>query len=500
MSAPESAATPRPSLGDSINIATRSVHAKLNKLILLRLPLAVPPHSPTPSTYVTGLLHFAPIYIAFERLWQSTLEISAAEAVEAQQTQTDEPLEPTSTPAVPLINATETLNPLIRPPVCSRNLSILQHMNIPSLARSARLRADIQSLTGWSDDVVEEQLQAVSSNGRLSDFISHIERSITTNPHVLLGYAWVLYMALFSGGRFIRASLESLGDNFWKASPMPVRPNMTECSPSRSQAQIAVAPIYSDESHLDSAYLGARPLAPANHHSSHRLPLDFFHFPTLRDGEDLKQEFKKRLLESENQLTAAEKDDIVREAGSIFDNMALLVEQLDEICGTPVEDEGSVNSWTKYLTPRLGTRLRDSIAVAKIRGLRKKTSSSEESSGTSESEENGKQSSGSASEEKDSPDFKDEDIERQVCTGLRRSESPRAVHFGTSLPRPKKADMAPRHHFSTDGASDKVCPVARIALAERHSTFSIACIPNFFIFLGIAAITLGFVYVQYGRP
>ena len=41
---------------------------------------------------------------------------------------------------------------------------------------------------------------------------------------MLLAYAWVLYMALFSGGRFIRATLESAGtDGFWhrKASHSP---------------------------------------------------------------------------------------------------------------------------------------------------------------------------------------------------------------------------------------------------------------------------------------
>ena len=487
---------PSPSLGDAINIATRSVHAKLNKLILLRLPLAVPPHSPTPSTYVTGLLYFAPIYTAFERLWQHALDEKAAGVACPEENEPNEPVEPTSTPAATL-SVADRVHATERPSVCCRRREILQYMKIPGLARSNRLRADIKALTGWTDEVVEEQIRVATNTGRLNDFISHIERSVTTNSHVLIAYAWVLYMALFSGGRFIRASLESLGDDFWKRLPTPVRPNMIECSPSKSQAEIAIAPTYSDESHLESAYLGAVPLAPARHHWTHRLPLDFFHFPTPRDGEDLKQEFKKRLAETETQLTATERDDIIKEAASIFDNMALLVEQLDAICDTPTEDQSTANSWTNYLTPRLGTRLQDSIAVAKIRGLKKKSGTGE-GDGSSESEGTRTESSDSTSGGEDSTsDIEGKNIEDQNHRLQHRSDSPRAVHFGTTLPRPKKLDTAQRHHFSTDGALD-VCPVALSGLEKRQSTTNVSRLPDSLLLLGFLLVTLGFVYIRSG--
>lgn len=492
MSTLPSTGLPRASLGDAINSATRSVHAKLNKLILLRLPLAVPPHSLTPSTYVTGLLYFAPIYIAFERRWQHVLDESDIGMTCPEKSGPFEPLEPTSTPAA-TISVADRLHATERPTVCSRRREILQHMMIPGLARSDRLRADIKALAGWTDEVVEEQLKAVTNTGRLNEFISHIERSVTTNSHVLLAYAWVLYMALFSGGRFIRASLESIGDNFWKAPPAPVRPGMIECSPSRLQTVPAIMTMYSDESHLDAAYLGAVPLAPANHHTSHRLPLDFFHFPTPRDGEDLKQEFKNRLIQVEAELTADEKEDIVKEAESIFDNMALLVEQLDSVCDTPAEDQSTAHSWTNYLTPRLGTRLQDSFAVAKIRALRKKSVPGE-GGGSPESGGTDNESPESTSGENDSSSgAENKEIEHQEYA-LQHDPS-RAVHFGSILPRPKKVDAPQKRHFTTDGASD-MCPAASLAMEKHRPASATSRLPDIALLLGILFTTMGFLYMR----
>ncbi|KAK4137900.1 heme oxygenase-like protein [Trichocladium antarcticum] len=182
----------QPYLGDSINIATRSVHAKLNKSILAYLPLALPPQTHNPSLYVSGLLHIAPVYLAFESLWQDLLDSH-------EQTQ-------------PSAEDDE------HPPNPERVHSILRALHLPGLMRAESLLSDIRALTGWTDAVVDHEINAVSQTGPLADFLTHIHHTINNHPPTLIAYAWILYMALFSGGRFIRATLESAGPAFWHAA------------------------------------------------------------------------------------------------------------------------------------------------------------------------------------------------------------------------------------------------------------------------------------------
>ena len=58
------------SLSKRINDSTIASHAHLNRMITTCLPLALPPHSPDSSTYLTGILHIAPIYLQFEGSWE----------------------------------------------------------------------------------------------------------------------------------------------------------------------------------------------------------------------------------------------------------------------------------------------------------------------------------------------------------------------------------------------------------------------------------------------
>ncbi|SMQ47862.1 unnamed protein product [Zymoseptoria tritici ST99CH_3D7] len=53
-------------LSDEINRATRSQHIELNRLLINRLSLALPPHSSTPLLYGKGLVPFARIFLFFE--------------------------------------------------------------------------------------------------------------------------------------------------------------------------------------------------------------------------------------------------------------------------------------------------------------------------------------------------------------------------------------------------------------------------------------------------
>ena len=97
-----------------------------------------------------------------------------------------------------------------------------------------------------------------------------------------------MYMALFNGGRWIRAQLVAARDSAWRKG--------------------------SDRLGTDSA-----------------TGLSFWHFPGNEDGEDLKNAFKLRLAAVEGLLTLVERQDIVGEAQQIFQHLALLVGELDEM-------------------------------------------------------------------------------------------------------------------------------------------------------------------------
>lgn len=356
-------------MAEAIAVATRSVHAKLNKLIIARLPLALPPQAADSSSYVTGLLHIAPIYIAFESAWR---DILVAKPASTPKEESD------ADGHNPELSPPTDLEPQNHEPLAEDRIrSLLQQLYLPELARSDRLRADIIALTGWPDHIVQEQLMSVCQMGRFAEFIKHIKRSIEHRPHVLIAYSYILYMALFAGGRFIRASLEAAGEEFWEHMPSPVKPNMCVCQQNETlEFDRASGPP--DEAVSEDGF---------ESHASRAMPLRFFHFSTPMDGEDLKREFKNRLADSEGLLTDREKQDIVQESVCIFNNMTLLVQQLDTVCEESTEED--VESGESQQNPGLPSqsfysRLRDSVAVTKERSARSynRSSSSEDSTGT----------------------------------------------------------------------------------------------------------------------
>ncbi|KAH8908835.1 heme oxygenase-like protein [Coniochaeta sp. PMI_546] len=373
-------------LGDAINIATRSVHTRLNKLILLRLPLAIPPRADGPSAYTQGILHIAPLYISFESLWHAALHAHESE-------HDDSPTESAPRASGPRLFPfqNQSNEPSHGPKPSPRIYTILNQLFIPGLLRSARLRSDLRSLTGWSDAVLQAHLEEAATNGRLGEIVSHIRRSAEKHPHVLLAYAWVLYMALFSGGRFIRATLESAGAHgFWTAGESDSRQKRT-------------APVHG--------------------------PLDFFHFPTPQDGEDLKHEFKQRLANLGPLLTESEREDIVKEAICIFENLILVINQLDDVCHTKLSDLNSVDA--SVLSPRsAGFRIRDSVIVTKERGYRAAKRSQPE-----ETEPDSKESSSvstSSPESEAGNEAEDPKTERQ--------KSCHTVQLASASPRVEKED------------------------------------------------------------
>lgn len=222
-------------------------------------------------------------------------------------------------------------------------------------------------LTGKSERKIEEELKAISRNGKLAKFIAHTKQSVEKTPHVLVAYAWVLYMALFSGGRYLRASLKAaggLGKDFWDREPSPVRPHIITRDVLELQDPEEEPTQTSD---VWSARIAGRGRAKSR--SDGDLPkitpgLLFFEFVGDEDGEDIKREFKKRITEAERLLTPGEKEDIVAEAQEIFSFMLVMVGELDAIMKTNEEDLEMSKLFLK--SPNLMAS-RDSVFVAQER-------------------------------------------------------------------------------------------------------------------------------------
>lgn len=341
-------------IAESIAAVTRGIHARLNKSIIARLPFALPPRSSDPSAYVTGLLHIAPIYITFENLWHNFIEPDFEDGVDPHA----ELVEPPPQAIDALLPAT---SPLSTPPphgqrrrLSVRIHSVLHALHLPGLIRGQRLKSDIQALTGWADHVVDSQLQMACHSEPLAAMVEHMGAAIREKPLLLVTYTYILYMALFAGGRFIRATLESAGDAFWQAPLSPIRPTLQPCVPTPVQRDTDTETHPHNISHI---------CQPA--------PLSFFHFDTPQDGEDLKAEFKRRLRISEAALEPPEVNDIVHEATKIFEHITAIVNQLDIICEDDASDTDAATTPGDYLQlmPLL-SRLRDSVAVTKERNAR----------------------------------------------------------------------------------------------------------------------------------
>lgn len=355
------------SLAYSINTAIASSHTKINRLILDRMPHAVPPRADNPSTYITGLLHIGAVYIAFESLWQNIIGVRTETA----------PLPYT----YPFGNDTVTSSPGLDhgpepPQVTERHRQILETAYWPNMLRAARVKADIRTMTGWPAHVVDEQLRSAGTTGELGAFLAHIKEAVDGRPHLLLAYAYSLYLALLSGGSYIRTELMYLRAEFWLAVPDPVMPGMVPCTrePGRGPEKLG------RHSTFDECDSGSHELAGED--PSITLPLSFLDFDTplghenpRQRAKDLKAEFKRRFTDAEQALTEPERRDVIAESVTIFEHLELVVGQLDNICADGADltrQENSTRNSTKTGPPPagIGSRLRDSIAIAKGRLLR----------------------------------------------------------------------------------------------------------------------------------
>jgi heme oxygenase len=188
-------------------------------------------------------------------------------------------------------------------------LAFLASLRPTGLSRSSRLRKDLETLTGLSSTDLSVSL-CQFPGAKVQEYCAHIRRVVGKKPHVLVAYAWCYYMAVFSGGRWIRGELRKGGEEFWQ--------NGAPRSSGGAEKEDALS--------LDNA------------------GLSFFCFPGAEDGEDIKAEFKHRLAAGEDIFTPQEREDVIQEAQDIFRYSAGLVEELDELLATSAEKVAAVES------------------------------------------------------------------------------------------------------------------------------------------------------------
>ena len=264
---------------------TRNLHSQLNRMITKRLPLALPPNASDPSLYASGIMHFAQIYFTFESLWHDMERVDKQEGQYSDSRLRFRCLSQNS--AVPRTEC----------------LKFLSELRPDGLQRSPRFRIDLlylNNLITCSPRMPNGHNVTLPS---LHKFLTHIRQRAELSPHILIAYAWVLYMAIFSGGRWIRAQVQSAGDSFWASG---------------KGKDFLGDDTYDIKSILSSLPEGQTP------------GYLFLHFDDANDGKTLKSVFKERLLEAEHILTIRERKDIIDEALEIFENCILLIKELDE--------------------------------------------------------------------------------------------------------------------------------------------------------------------------
>ncbi|KAK5167679.1 uncharacterized protein LTR77_007378 [Saxophila tyrrhenica] len=255
---PSPPATQRTILPAEINAATRKQHTELNRLIVDRLPLALPPHQGTPALYGQGLAAFAEIYFTFEEVWSDLA---------------------TSSKQRPGKNG-DSYDTLVR--------QWLASLRPDELKRSARLQDDIKHLSS----ITNRRLGPLSARQLL--VLQRMTEEIHAKPHTLIAYSWVMYMAIFSGGRWIRQELAKAGPEFWGQS-LPTAD--------------------------DAGTQSSRDL----------LGISFLSFEGTHDGEDIKASYKSELVQAETLLTFQERQDVIEASQQLFEDCIALVGELDEV-------------------------------------------------------------------------------------------------------------------------------------------------------------------------
>lgn len=178
---------------------------------------------------------------------------------------------------------------------------------MPDLERSSRLQDDISFFhpsDAFSVSNNQEKEPGVLYS-IVAPFISHIDQVVGAKPHVQIAYTWVFYMALFSGGRYIRAKLRSAGEDFWASAGL-----------TKSDGEFPKEP------------------------EKGTIGLSFWEFPGTSDGKDLKADYQSRIHDLEASLTLEERQEIVNEATDIMLKLIDIAKEIKQNVSSGLANEG----------------------------------------------------------------------------------------------------------------------------------------------------------------
>lgn len=189
----------------------------------------------------------------------------------------------------------------------------------------------------------------------MDTIVRHIRENVSADPYLLIAYAWTFYMAIFSGGRWIRSQLCNAGDDFWQDNY--TRPKDISAAPAKKGWNWR-SPV---------RRLDATPTSPAPKHSKPQdvdelrafetKGLSLWFFPGPQDGEEIRTEFKARLQLCEALLSSEQREEIVAESQSIFSRIEAVVAELD---GLMAAGSGKVDEPTAGAEVDAGSSEQDS--------------------------------------------------------------------------------------------------------------------------------------------
>ena len=242
-------------LQEELQQAIQHDHLIINHLISSRMPLCLPPKTDSPLRFALGLTAFGHLYTSFEYAW---------ETITSQ----------TSKPPVYLLD-----------------------LQTSGLKRHLRLDRDLHSLAHLLGSSGAKRMQKIHS--QTEHFHRAIFHTCQNKPHLILAWAWTMYLAMFNGGRYIRAGLEGAGDDFW---------------------------------------------------GTENYPLEFWNFEGKDDGKHIHEAFKQNFDEAAEHLSREEKDEVIAEAKRVFHVTEDVVHELDQKVG---QDEalGLVTSFVAAASP-----------------------------------------------------------------------------------------------------------------------------------------------------
>ena len=350
---------PNPLIANEINAATAPLHHTLNTSIVKVLPGGLPPDTTSPALYILGILPFASIYAAFEDAFGQFCPVLGHSKAGADLGTHDE-----GKRLRQLLHDLAKLRPdgIQRTPRLRADVRFLQRRAEQEHKRASNGIQNLVARDLPDQNPYEVCFNAIPLDARAAaacetwlhncgkelpggspgwEAVDRIHRVAAEKPHVLIAYAWVWYMAIFAGGRWIRGQLDAAGRReFWEGHEDEKEDRVRDLSVDGkgvfledrlekglvedAGCEKPVIPLLSDcaKEMVDAE---AAELVPGD-----QLGYSYLSFCGDDDGDDIREDFKARLANLEELLTQKEREDIVAEAKDIFESSIRLVQELND--------------------------------------------------------------------------------------------------------------------------------------------------------------------------